>query len=231
MLMHIDPVQCPGRQGQKEYSEQPDLLAQLKGEGKPVPYHVAKSLCQVKNSGIPKGGWTGGDAWFGSVSACCVHLKRIHGVESIFVVKGTANSYLFPQQVLQAVMRSRHPEYPQGKWVVMTTEIQGVKLTAICYAWSKHGLAYFITTMGNTRLSIHKYKSRYQGLYGEVVEVELDRPEILHFVFVLLPLIDNHNKLRQAELGAEKSWPTKDAWTKLFVAIVGMAVVDLFCLY
>ena len=75
MLVYIDPVESPTRQHRKEFSDERDQIAELKGDAKTIPVHVAESLRQVKGSGVPKGGWTGGDAWFGSVS-CSVHLKN-----------------------------------------------------------------------------------------------------------------------------------------------------------
>ena len=40
---------------------------------------------------------------------------------------------------------------------------------------------------------------------------EINQPEIAHFLFQYLPLIDKHNKQRQSILNLEKSWPTQSA--------------------
>jgi hypothetical protein len=51
------------------------------------------------------------------------------------------------------------------------------------------------------------------------------------FTFEYLPLIDEHNKKRQAVLGLERKWPTQCCWTRLIVTLIGMCVVDMQPLY
>lgn len=59
----------------------------------------------------------------------------------------------------------------------------------------------------------------------------IPRPEIIHFYYQYAPLIDEHNKARQAVLALEKRWLTKDAWFRLLTTLVGMCVVDMFRIY
>jgi len=231
MLTSVDPVDNSEQQHMKKYSKQWDKVQlNLKKENnyQRIPAHVAESLRQVENSGVEKGGWTGGDAWFGSVS-CAVHLKTMLGVHSTFVVKN--NTWLFPKRALAAVLKARYPGNPQGHWVVMTTTILDVKLSAIVYAWSKDRWSYFITTMGDTNVSNDTYEAHYEDIWGVPRSKMILRPEVLAFVYALLPKVDTHNLLRQHQLALESCWPTKCPWTKLVIALVGMAVVDLYLLY
>ena len=55
---------------------------------------------------------------------------------------------------------------------------------------------------------------------------EIDRPEVAHFLYEYLPLIDEHNKQRQNILNLERCWFTKDPWFRLLTTITGMCVVD-----
>jgi hypothetical protein len=65
--------------------------------------HCAEVLRQVKGAGVQPGGWTGGDAWFGSVMSC-VELYKRFGVHSTFVIKN--NRIFYPMAALQAVLKA-----------------------------------------------------------------------------------------------------------------------------
>jgi hypothetical protein len=182
-------------------------------------------LRQTQNAGVPEGGWVGGDAWFGSV-ASCVALSTELNVESTFILK--QNESLFPKRPLMAVMRARHGERPAGHWVVMGTEISGVKLLAIAFAWSQSSTAFFISTVGTTGPAKESYRSSYEDEYGQKCSKLIRRPEIVDFIYRFLPVIDNHNKSRQHLLRLERKWPTKDCWFRLYTTLIGMSVVDLF---
>jgi hypothetical protein len=60
---------------------------------------------------------------------------------------------------------------------------------------------------------------------------EIQRPQICHFLYEYLPLIDEHNKQRQSYLALERCWPTRCCWFRLLVTIVGMSVVDFHRVY
>ena len=73
--------------------------------------------------------------------------------------------------------------------------------------------------------------SSFEDEFGNVSHKTIDRPELCHFLYEYLPLIDEHNKQRQRLLALEKSWPTRDCWFRLLVTLVGMSVVDCQRLY
>ena len=60
---------------------------------------------------------------------------------------------------------------------------------------------------------------------------EINRPSIVDMLYDFLPLIDEHNRQRQHELGLETSWPTTRAWFRLLATVVGVCVVGLHYLY
>ena len=86
----------------------------------PVGAHTAEVLRQVEGAGVEKGGWVGGDAWFGSIMTA-VEVKKRFGVHSTFIIKN--NRTLFPMRGLKRVLEARYGEHPAGHWVVFTTEI------------------------------------------------------------------------------------------------------------
>jgi hypothetical protein len=183
---------------------------------------------QSKNASVPEGGWVGGDAWFGSI-ASCVALSKLLSVESTFILK--QNDGLFPKRPLMAVMKARHGQRPAGHWVVMTTEISGVKLLAIAFAWSQKSIAFFISTVGTTVPAAESYATNFEDEYGNPCSKLIPRPDIVDFIYRFLPLIDSHNKSRQHLLRLEKKWPTRSCWFRLFTTLIGFSVVDLYRLY
>jgi hypothetical protein len=232
ILAFQDPVIAPEKQKEKGFfysemeSHTPEKTSLPLRED--IPAHTAEVLRQVSGAGVTEGGWVGGDAWFGSVCTCVEVMKRMK-VYSTFIVKN--NRYLFPMEALHAVLKARHGSRPAGHWVVMTTEISDVKLIAIAYAWSQNGVAYFISTCGSTEPCPIKYESKFEDEWGITNFREYDRPEIVHFLYEYLPLIDEHNKQRQSILCLEKRWLTQDPWFRLLTTIVGMSVVDFHRLY
>jgi hypothetical protein len=107
------------------------------------------------------------------------------------------------------------------------TTIAGIKMMAMAYAWSHKGLSYFLLTCGSTEVSSVLYRSAFEDEFGNVDYKFLPRPQIAHFTFEYLPLIDEHNKQRQAVLGLERKWPTQCCWTRLIVTLIGMRGVDM----
>lgn len=82
--------------------------------------------------------FVGGDAWFGGVMSC-VELKKRLAVDSTFIIKN--HTRMFPKEHLGLVLEARHggsgESGRRGNWVVMSTEVAGVKLLAVAYAWSR----------------------------------------------------------------------------------------------
>jgi hypothetical protein len=128
-------------------------------------------------------------------------------------------------------LKSRFGSKTAWHWVVMTTNISGVEMLALAYAWSKRGVAYFLSTCGNTAVSSVAYRSAFEDDFGNVNYKFLPRPQLAHFTFEYLPLIDEHNKQRQSFLGLERKWSTKCCWRRLIVKMVGMSAVDMQRLY
>jgi hypothetical protein len=93
------------------------------------------------------------------------------------------------------------------------------------------GSLFFVTTCGSTVPSVVKYESKFEDEWGNSSSRCIDRPEIVHFLYEYLPLIDEHNKQRQSILCLEKRWLTKDPWFHLLSTIIGMALVDFHRCY
>ena len=189
---------------------------------------TAEVLRQVEGAGVTKGGWCGGDAYFGSVQSC-VELKKRLDVFSTFVVKH--NKRFFPMEILHTILGARHGDKPAGHWVVATAVISSVKVIAIAYAWSQKGVSYFISSCGKTKPSDHKYESKFEDEWGNVNFKTILRPEIIHFLCECCPLIDEHNKARQAVLALEKRWEMRNPWFRLITTVTGMCVVDMYRIY
>jgi hypothetical protein len=186
--------------------------------------HVAEVMRQVRGAKLVRGGWVGGDAWFGSVMAC-VELMKEFGVHSTFIIKG--HTYMFPIAALHSVLSARHGNKPAGHWVTMTAEISGIPIIAIAYAWSQKGVSYFVSTCGSTEPSVHKYESKFEDEWGNTQTRPINRPMICHFLYQYLPLIDEHNKQRQSLLCLERRWLTKDVWFRLLCTLTGQSAVDM----
>ena len=232
-LVFQDVAQPPEMQERKEFFYDGDPSMEIPERSHlpkqdRISKHTAEVLRLVKGSEVVEGGWAGGDAWFGSVQAC-VELKIRMGVHSTFVVK--KHTQYYPVEALQDILLARHGTRPAGHWVVMRTEIAGVKLTAIAYAWSHSSIAFFITTCGSTKPSPVKYQSKFENEWGEVDFKEIDRPIILHLIYEFLPLIDEHNKQRQSILQLEKLWPTRNGFYRLTTTLLGQSVVDFHRVY
>ena len=227
-MAYQDVVMHPEMQQQKEFfysdaNEQIREPTSLPGNP-PMPAHTAEVLRLCKGADMDVGGWTGGDAWFGSV-ATCVELKKRLGVFSTFVLKKQAQ--FFPKEVLHSILQARHGDRPAGHWVVMKAVISEVTVLAIAYAWSQKGVSYFVSTCGCTQTSDVKYESKYEDAWGNTGYKLINRPEICHFLYEYLPLIDEHNKQRQSLLALEKRWLTKNVWFRLVTTILGQSTVDM----
>jgi hypothetical protein len=224
VLVVQDVVQNPELQARKPYSGLPSSMP----DSSDIQAHTAEVLRLVTNAQIPEGGWVGGDSWFGSVMTAVEVMKRC-GVHSTWIIK--QNQQWFPMKALNAVMKARFEQRPAGHWVTFTTEVAGVNLLAIAYAWSQRGVTYLLSTCGSTEPSEKMYTSYFEDEFGNVACKEIPRPRIAHLLYDYLPLIDEHNKQRQSILGLERKWPTRKCWFRLLTTLVGMCVVDMHRLY
>ena len=219
-IVFQDIVQNPEHQHTKKYQDEPSSLP----DGSTIKAHTAEVLRQVEGANVAKGRWVGGDAWFGSVASAVEIMKNLQ-VHSTFIVKNNTN--FFPMKILHKILQVRYGTRPAGHWVVMKTEISGIKILVLAYAWSQRGVSYMISTCGSTSVHADKYLSHFEDDFGNVTSKEINRPKVSHFLYEYLPLIDEHNKQRQNILNLERNWCTKDCWFRLLTTIVGMSVVDM----
>jgi hypothetical protein len=231
-LVYQDVVQTPEQQSRKDYFYE-DVDNQIPRRSNlplrnVMQAHVSEVMRQVRGADVVRGGWVGGDAWFGSVMSC-VELMKEFGIFSTFIVKG--HTLFYPMAALHAVLIARHGDRPAGHWVTMTATISGVMVHAIAYAWSQKGVSYFVSTCGDTEPSTIKYETKFEDEWGNTMSREIDRPNICHFLYQYLPLIDEHNKQRQNLLQLEKRWHTQDVWFRLVTTLEGMATVDMHRVY
>jgi hypothetical protein len=154
-----------------------------------------------------------------------VGLPRWKKVHSTLIIKN--NQTFFLMQLLYAVLKVRYGNHPAGHWVVFQATISDVKVFALAYAWSQHGVSYFLSTCGKTSPQEVKYMSHSEEDFGNVVHKEINRPKVCHFLYAYLPLINENNKQRQNLLNLEQCWRTKDLWMQLLTTTLGMCVVDM----
>ena len=224
ILVFQDAVQAPEVQSRKEFYNEPSHLP----GNPPITAHAAEVLRQVKGARIPKGGWVGGDSWFGSVLSA-VEVKVQFSAYSTWVIK--QNTDFFPMQALHSVLKARYGDRPAGHWVVFRATISGVTLIAVCYAWSHSSTTYFLSTCGSTNAAKTSYTTHFEDEFGTVGVKHIPQPSIKEWFYDFLPLIDEHNKHRQSLLRLEKKWPTKSCWFRLLTTLIGMCVVDMYRVY
>ena len=220
IVVFQDVVETSEAQASKKYAGEVSTLPL----GEPILKHVAEVMRQCDGAKLTDGGWVGGDAWFGSIPAV-VELKNRLNIYSTFIVK--QHIQYFPKQVLHKILMTRYPRYPAGHHVVMKATISGVDLFVLAYAYSNQGVTTMVSSSGTTIRHEKDYRSNIVDDYGNVTFKEIPRPCVAHFLYELLPLIDNHNKDRQSLLALEDCWPTKNPWFRLTTTLVGMSVVDL----
>ena len=74
-------------------------------------YHTAEVLWQAESANVVRGGWVGGDAWFGSIESC-IELKKHLGLHSTFIIK--QNVQYFPKKILHFMLVARHGSHTAG---------------------------------------------------------------------------------------------------------------------
>jgi hypothetical protein len=132
---------------------------------------------------------------------------------------------------LHAVLKGGGGNKCAGHWVSMTSVIFGVKLLALAYAWSQKGVSYFLSTCGSTHQSSLIYESNFEDEFGNISTKFLPRPQISHFLYKYLPIIDEHNKQHYSFIGLERKWRTQCFWMCIIVTLTGMQIVDRHRLY
>ena len=86
----------------------------------------------------------------------------------------------------------------------MKAKISGVDIFVMAYAWSSRGVSYMVSSCGTTVRHEKAYISKFEDGFVNTATKELPCPAITHILFKFLPLIDEHNKARQAILALEK---------------------------
>ena len=109
----------------------------------------------------------------------------------------------------------------------MKTNLAGVDLFVMIYAWSHKRTTMIVSTSGKTIRHKIDYHSKFVDAFDNTTYKELPRPASLHQAFSFLPLIDEANKERQSTLALEKKWLTKNCWTRVITSLVGECVVDM----
>jgi hypothetical protein len=191
----------------------------------PITEHAAEVLHQVEGAEIPEGGWVGGDAWFESVLSAVEVMVRFN-VFSTWVIQ--QNTDFFPMHALHSVLTARYSKRPTGHWVVFQTTISGVKVLAVCYAWSNSSTTYFASTYGSTNPAKSSYFTHFEDEFGTVGVKHIPQPSIKEWFYDFL---DEHNKQRHSLLCIEKNGQQKICWFCLLVTLVGMSVVDCYRIY
>jgi hypothetical protein len=92
-------------------------------------------------------------------------------------------------------------------------------------------VSFFLSTCVGKHQSSVMYESNFEDEFGNISSKFIPKPQISHFLYEYLPLIDEHNKHRQSVLGLERKWPTQCCWMRLIVTLTGMCVVDMHRLY
>jgi hypothetical protein len=197
ILVFQDIVEGAESQHRKEFHGDDSSMP----NGCKILTHTAEVMRQVKGAKVVEGGWVGGDAWFGSVITAVEVMKKFK-VHSTWIVKG--NTAFYPMKVLHRLLLGRHGARPAGHWTTMTTTISDVNLIVMAYAWSQRGVSYFVSTCGSTEVSKEPYYTKFEDEFGGVSAKEIKRPKLAEFLYQFLPLIDEHNKQRQALLALER---------------------------
>ena len=96
-----------------------------------------------------------------------------------------------------------------------------------CYVYCYHLALAFVgswnagsTTPGNP------YVARFPDRFGNLIEKDIERPEVISDYFEDSDAVDCHNKTRQSDLGLEMHWRTIDCWLRLSTTMVGITVTD-----
>ena len=117
---------------------------------------------------------------------------------------------MFLKEVLYTVLKGLHPRRSAGHWVVMKSNIAGVDLFALVYAWLQSSVASMVSTCGKTICHVKDYYAKFSDGYNNKEACAYPRLDIAHQTWHVLPLIDKFNKERQNILALEKKWPTRN---------------------
>jgi hypothetical protein len=183
-----------------------------------------------------------GDSWFSSVKvSCCTpfqllitaepHLLYVHAQTAAAISKAGYHyvgalktaSACFPKAYLQGVLQP----LPAGSQLVTEGTYQDVPLLAIGYKYNRRKVLFFVATRGaGTTTPGDPYVQRWADDHGNLCVRQIPRPTILSEYFSASNAVDLHNQSRQADLGLEERWQTKDCWFRLLTTLFGIVVTD-----
>jgi hypothetical protein len=63
---------------------------------------------------------------------------------------------------IHSVLKARYADKPAGHWVVFQTEIAGVQILAIGYAWSYSSVLYFVSTCSSMFCAKQCYEMHFE---------------------------------------------------------------------
>ena len=109
IFVHHDIVESSTDQWKIKHSDPPAKSSLPRGEM--VSYHTAEVLWQAEGANFVRGGWVGGNAWFGSIESC-IELKKHLGLHSTFIIK--QNVQYFPKKILHFMLVARHGSHTAG---------------------------------------------------------------------------------------------------------------------
>ena len=64
----------------------------------------------------------------------------------------------------------------------------------------------------------------FEDKLGNVSHEEINRSAVCHDLHEVLPLIDEHNRMRESMIGLEKKWLTKDCGFSLLTTVSGLSL-------
>jgi hypothetical protein len=142
-----------------------------------------------------------GDSWFGSVNTV-VKIKNIcpQEKEAIFSVKTVHK--LFPKQFIEETLK----EEPEGSSIKLKSEVEGVKLIAICYKYhKKHTLHFIMSENAGSTACDEPYQMKFSDDNGNVHVRNAPHPEVISDYFKESNCVDIvHNQLQQNAVKLEK---------------------------
>lgn len=162
------------------------------------------------------------DSWFGSVRTLKGFRKFIsHKTKGIMNIKQCSSCY--PKKFIEATMQS----WPAGSHIVLSAEVDDVKMFAIGYKYcSKKTMCFLMNDGSASTEGGEPYRAKWNDENGNNMVKLVPRPEACSTYFHFSNVIDVLNSLRQKELRLEKHWVTQDGYFRIITTIFGICVVD-----
>ena len=165
-----------------------------------------------------------GDAAFANI-ATIEKLTENHRTEFVGPIKGNNKGGL-PYAWLQTKMAN----WAAGAVLVLKCINADVPFYVIGYKYKFKSVQVFVCSERVADFSPGgAYVSRYRDREtGNTMYRPVARPRVLSNYFAKSGLLDEHNHLRQGELGIERFWRTTNGQYKIYQTLLGMTVVDCY---